>query len=60
MALMTLDIHFKFVVLYCVCMCMYVFDCIVCLPLTLKGYIVRPVKRDWAVLSKDTPLDITI
>ena len=22
--------------------------------------IVRPVKRDWAVLSKDTPLDISI
>ena len=38
MALMTLDIHFKFVVLYCVCLCVYVFDCIVCLPLTLKGY----------------------
>ena len=22
--------------------------------------IVRPVKRDWAVLSKDTPMDISI
>ena len=22
--------------------------------------IVRPVKRDWAVLSKDTPLDMSI
>ena len=22
--------------------------------------IVRPVKRDWAVLSKDTPVDISI
>ena len=25
-----------------------------------KKGIVRPVKRDWAVLSKDTPLDISI
>ena len=23
-------------------------------------HIVRPVKRDWAVLSKDTPVDISI
>ena len=28
--------------------------------LILFYYIVRPVKRDWAVLSKDTPLDISI
>ena len=26
----------------------------------LGGGIVRPVKRDWAVLSKDTPMDISI
>ena len=28
--------------------------------ITLYGIIVRPVKRDWAVLSKDTPVDISI
>ena len=27
---------------------------------TLLFGIVRPVKRDWAVLSKDTPMDISI
>ena len=60
MALMTLDIHFKFVVLYCVCtsMCMYVFDCIVCLPLTLdsrpKGRGFEPHRRHCVVsLSKN-------
>ena len=26
----------------------------------LQTFIVRPVKRDWAVLSKDTPVDISI
>ena len=25
-----------------------------------EGSIVRPVKRDWAILSKDTPVDISI
>ena len=25
-----------------------------------QTYVVRPVKRDWAVLSKDTPVDISI
>ena len=25
-----------------------------------QGLIVRPVKRDWAVLSKDTPVDISM
>ena len=25
-----------------------------------NSIIVRPVKRDWAVLSKDTPVDISI
>ena len=28
--------------------------------LIFKPDIVRPDKRDWAVLSKDTPLDISI
>ena len=28
--------------------------------LYLQRVIVRPVKRDWEVLSKDTPLDISI
>ena len=29
--------------------------------ITLEPHgIVRPVKRDWAVLSKDTPVDISI
>ena len=27
---------------------------------TTLGGIVRPVKRDWAVLSKDTPVDISM
>ena len=26
----------------------------------IRPSIVRPVKRDWAVLSKDTPMDISI
>ena len=28
--------------------------------ISLNPSIVHPVKRDWAVLSKDTPLDISI
>ena len=33
---------------------------IVYMSTVVRGYIVRPVMRDWAVLSKDTPLDISI
>ena len=31
-----------------------------CLLIGFYWCIVRPVKRDWAVLSKDTPMDMSI
>ena len=55
-------------VLCLLCLCARLFICALWSPagkgltswLSFGVSIVRPVKRDWAVLSKDTPVDISI